>query len=65
MLHVLLDFTFLRDYGFFLFNVCIDKDFAHHSVLASRGVPFSRGDFGSFAYLVTLGTLRSETRRLL
>ena len=34
-----------------LFTVCVDKDFAHHFVLASRGVPFSRSDFGSFAYL--------------
>ena len=34
-----------------LFTVCVNKDFAHHFVLASRGVPFSRSHFGSFAYL--------------
>ena len=34
-----------------LFTVCVDEDFAHHFVLASRGVPFSRSDFASFAYL--------------
>ena len=34
-----------------LFNVCVGKDFVHHSALVSRGAPFSRSDFGSFAYL--------------
>ena len=33
-----------------LFNVCVDNDFVHHSALVSRAVPFSRSDFGSFAY---------------
>ena len=31
--------------------MCVSKDSVHHSALAARGVPFSRSDFGSFAYL--------------
>jgi len=31
--------------------VCVSKDSVHHSALVARGVPFSRSDFGSFAYL--------------
>ena len=30
--------------------MCVDNDFVHHSALVSRAVPFSRSDFGSFAY---------------
>ena len=33
-----------------LFNVCVDNDFVHHSAQVSQAVPFSRSDFGSFAY---------------
>lgn len=34
-----------------LFNVRVVKEFVHHSLLVARGVPFSKRDFGSLAYL--------------